>query len=77
LISGSTSLSCGFTRKAVSNTDSLKTVPHQDRVLTSMPEGTARFWRIPPALIEPIRDVAASLCGDLLKGDQAELTDDE
>jgi WD40 repeat protein len=55
----------------------LKAIPHQDAVLTSFPEGTARFWRVPPALTEPAQDVATSLCGDLLKGPQARLTEDD
>ena len=55
----------------------LRTVPHQDRILTSFPEGTARFWRIPPVLTEPAQNVAASLCADLLNGNQAKLTDDD
>ncbi len=55
----------------------LKTIPHQDRVLTSFPESTARFWRIPPALTEPAQNVATSLCADLLNGPQAKLTEDD
>jgi WD40 repeat protein len=55
----------------------LKAIPHQNSVLTSFPEGPARFWRIPAALTEPAQSVAASLCSDLLNGDQAKLTDDD
>lgn len=55
----------------------LKAIPHQNAVLTSFPEGTARFWRLPPALTEPAQELTMSLCGDLLKGPQARLIEDD
>jgi WD40 repeat protein len=51
--------------------------PSENRILTAMPEGTARFWNIPAVLTAPAATLAHDVCADLLRGTAANLTADE